>query len=96
MAARKRIWTPDIVRERIRTSMLLRRLTDHVVDPAKTPMSKTQVQAATFLLSRVVGIKADPQDINVNGNLTCVFRDPTDRPVQMNGYHRKPELRDGD
>jgi hypothetical protein len=32
----------------------------------------------------------------LNAALTCIFRDPTDRPAQMNGYHRKPEVRDGD
>ena len=72
--------------------MLLRRLTDHVVDPEKTPMSKTQVQAATFLLSRVVGQKTDAQDLNLHGNLTVLMDDPTQRPSGLNGhgYHRKP------
>ncbi len=92
MAARKRIWTPEIVRERIRTSMLLKRLQNHVDDPEKTPMTKTQVTAATFLLSRVVGQKNDTQDINMNGNVTVLMDDPTQRPAGLNGngYHRKP------
>jgi hypothetical protein len=90
MAARKRIWTPEIVRERIRTSMLLNRLHNHIVDPAKTPMTKTQVSAATFLLSRVVGQKTDAQDVNLNGNVTVLMDDPTQRPEGLNGYHRKP------
>jgi hypothetical protein len=33
---------------------------------------------------------------SLNVPLTCVFRDPTERPEQMNGYHRKPALHDGD
>lgn len=69
--------------------MLLKKLQDHVVDPEKHPFGITQLKAATFLLSRVVGQPTEPQDLNVNGNMTYVFRNPTDRPPQMtNGHHR--------
>lgn len=50
MAARKRTWTPEIVRERIRTSMLVRRLTKHVL--GQVEMSPTQVRAAEVLLKK--------------------------------------------
>lgn len=86
MARKKRLWTPQIVRERIRTSMLLNRLQNHVADPVKTKMKPTQLKAAMFLLSRVVGPPAEPQDLNVNGNMTYVFDDPTQRP---DGYQRQ-------
>jgi hypothetical protein len=52
MAARKRIWTPDIVRERIQASMLVKRLSDHV--SGKIEMSATQVRAAEILLRKAV------------------------------------------
>lgn len=92
MARKKRLWTPEIVRERIRTSMLLRRLQNHVDDPEKTPMTVTQLKAATFLLSRVVGTPNDPQDLNLNGNVTVLFDDPTIRPAS---YERKPQHLNG-
>jgi|SRR5579862_1011764 len=97
MARKKRLWTPEVVRERIRVGMLLRKLQDHVVDPKKHPFGITQLKAATFLLSRVVATPSEPQDLNINGNITAVFRDPTDRPAQTNGngYHRRPIERDG-
>jgi hypothetical protein len=95
MAARKRTWTPEVVRQRIKTSMLLKRLQDHVNDPEKSTMSITQLKAATFLLSRVVPAPTEPQDLNVNGNMTYVFRNPTERPPQMtNGHHRTQPERD--
>lgn len=55
MAARKNKGTvdkpwPDKVRDRIKTSMLLNRLEDHVV--GKVEMSPTQLQAATVLLKK--------------------------------------------
>ena len=50
MAARKRIWTPEIVRQRIRTSMLVSRLQRHV--DGKLEMTATQVTAALGLLRK--------------------------------------------
>jgi len=50
MAARKRTWTPDIVRERIRVSMLRHRLENHVL--GKCELSPTQVRAAEVLLKK--------------------------------------------
>lgn len=89
MARRKTLWTPEIVRQRIKTSQLLNRLHKQVFDSDAPPMTMVQLKAATFLLSRVVGTATDPQDLNINGNMTYVFRDPTHRPPQMtNGHHR--------
>jgi hypothetical protein len=39
MAARKQLWHPQIVRDRIRTSQLVNRLTDHVLGKVEmTPL----------------------------------------------------------
>ena len=48
--AQRGAWTPQKVRERIRVSMLVKRLTDHVV--GKVEMSPTQVTAAQTLLKK--------------------------------------------
>ncbi len=52
MAARKRDWTPDVVRQKIRTSMLINRLQNHVA--GRLEMSKTQIQAAGILLKKTL------------------------------------------
>jgi hypothetical protein len=52
MAARNRTWTPDVVRQKIRTSMLINRLQNHVA--GKLEMSKTQIQAAGILLRKTL------------------------------------------
>lgn len=49
---RKTIWTPEIVRSRIRTSQIARRLTDHVL--GQVEMSATQVTAALGLLRKTL------------------------------------------
>jgi len=48
--AQKGAWTPQKVRERIQTSMLVQRLTDHVL--GKVEMEKSQVTAALGLLKK--------------------------------------------
>lgn len=50
MAARKKLWHPDIVRQRIRVSQLLNRLNNHAA--GKCEMSQTQVRAAEILLKK--------------------------------------------
>lgn len=52
MPARKRNWTPEIVRQRIRTSMLVNRLTKHV--RGEVEMAPTQVTAALGLLKKAL------------------------------------------
>lgn len=52
MAARKTMWTPQIVRERIRTGVLMRRLTDHVL--GKVEMTPSQVTAGLGLLKKTL------------------------------------------
>ena len=52
MAARNRTWTPEVVRQKIRTSMLINRLQNHVA--GRLDMSKTQIQAAGILLRKTL------------------------------------------
>jgi len=53
MAARKQLWHPDEVRQKIQASQLINRLTDHVNSP--TPlMDSSQVTAAIKLLGKVL------------------------------------------
>lgn len=57
MAARKpvtsdRAWTPDKVRERIKTSLLINALTDHVLKG--TEMAPSRVTAGLGLLKKVI------------------------------------------
>lgn len=49
---RNRTWTPEVVRAKIRTSMLINRLQNHVA--GKLEMSKTQIQAAGILLRKTL------------------------------------------
>ncbi len=65
MAARKRNWTPDIVRERIRTSMIVNRLTKHVL--GKVEMKPSQVTAALGLLKKSI---PDLSAIQHSGEIT--------------------------
>lgn len=48
--AQRGAWTPQKVRDRIRVSMLVKRLTDHAV--GKVEMSPTQVKAVEVLLKK--------------------------------------------
>ncbi len=48
--AQRGAWTPSKVRERIQTSMLVRRLTDHAL--GKLELTKTQVTAIQILLRK--------------------------------------------
>lgn len=52
MAARKTLWTPDVVRARIQTGVLTQRLQDHVL--GKVELSPTQIRAADILLKKAI------------------------------------------
>lgn len=104
MAARLNRNHSELVLKRIQVSNLVTRLQKNALRQLKNPndpnevisMTQSEIDCAKFLIERTVAKAVLPQDLNVNGNLTCVFRDPTDRPIEMNGYHRKPALHDGD
>lgn len=53
MAARKQLWHPDEVRQKIQTSQLINRLTKHALSP-KPIMDASQVQAAKVLLAKAI------------------------------------------
>jgi hypothetical protein len=50
MARPKGIWTPDVVRERIRTTKLIQRLQNHAL--GEVEMSPTQIKATEILLKK--------------------------------------------
>lgn len=62
--AQRGAWTPDKVRERIKTSMLVKRLTDHALGVLE--LSKTQVMAIQILLRKSL---PDLTAIEHSGNL---------------------------
>ena len=110
MAARKqpkngRPWTPEKVRERIRLSMIVRRLDKQALDELQpqmrtvlndqgekvrklvpTTMSRAAMIAAIALIDRCIPKAEAPKDINLNGSITVIERDPSDRPK---GYQRR-------
>jgi hypothetical protein len=53
MAARKQLWHPDAVREKIQASQLINRLTKHALSDEPI-MDASQVTAATKLLNKVL------------------------------------------
>lgn len=61
--AQRGAWTPQKVRDRIRVSMLVKRLTDHVV--GKSEMSQTQLKAVEILLKKSL---PDLAAIELSGN----------------------------
>lgn len=66
MAAHKnRLWTPDTVRRRIRTGVLITKLKNHAL--GKCEMTQTQVAAAKILLAKIV---PDLRAIEHSGEVT--------------------------
>lgn len=69
-------WTPEKVRERIKTSVIADRLMKHVL--GQIEMSPTQISAALGLLRKVLPDLA-VTDLNIDGELRN--RDVTDKPL---------------
>lgn len=86
MATRKTIWTPDLVRARIRTSQLVNRLQKHV--DGKVKLSATQVRAAEVLLARTLPTLTQT-DLNVDGQLGTF--DISDKPVTADEWAAQAE-----
>jgi hypothetical protein len=86
MAARKTIWTPDLVRARIQTTQLVKRLQDHV--HGKVKLSSTQVRAAEVLLARTLPTLTQT-DLNVDGQLGTF--DISDKPVTADEWAAQAE-----
>lgn len=77
MAARKQLWHPEEVRQKIQASQLINRLMDHVNSP--TPlMDGSQVTAATKLLNKVLPDLSSTQLTGGDGGpVQFVIRDMT-------------------
>lgn len=54
MAARRQLWHPDEVRQKIQTSQLINRLTNHALSESGPIMDASQVKAAQILLAKAV------------------------------------------
>ena len=92
MAARiNKLTLHDRWREKIRTSMLINRLTNHVL--GRINMSKTQVAAAAILLKKVLPDIAAIEHTGANGEplaITRVYYSQDAAPLQL----QSPELPD--
>lgn len=64
MAARKQLWHPDEVRQKIQASQLINRLTDHALADAPI-MDASQVNAAKILLGKAI---PDLQSTTISGD----------------------------
>lgn len=58
----------ELVRRKIQVSQLIKRLQDHAF--GKTEMTKTQVQAASFLINKVTPNPPEQKDVKLTGELT--------------------------
>jgi hypothetical protein len=93
MAARKRNWTPEKVRERIRTSMLVRRLQKYALGEkeqgAAVDLSAGQLKAIEILLRKQL-----PDLTSVEHSGEIKNRDITDQPPTAEQweeqYSRRP------
>lgn len=54
MAVRKQLWHPDEVRQKIQTSQLINRLTNHALSDTGPIMDASQVKAAQILLGKAI------------------------------------------
>lgn len=68
MAARYRNWTPEVVKQRIKVGLLVKRLEDHA--HGLVEMSQSQVNAAKFLIERVVARAESPRQVDVTGHIS--------------------------
>jgi hypothetical protein len=89
MAARKRKGTkdepwPEQVRERLRGSMLVNRLTDHVL--GKCELQTTQVTAALGLLRKIL---PDLSAVDANVNATVKQRVVNAQPMAEDEWERR-------
>ena len=53
MAARKQLWHPDVVRQKIQTSQLINRLTQNALSDGEV-MTASQVNSAKILLAKAI------------------------------------------
>ena len=77
MAARKQLFHPDDVKDKIKTSQLINRLTDHALSE-KTLMDASQVAAAKALIAKTI---PDLKAVEHSGN--------ADKPIVTQHIERK-------
>ena len=94
MAARLNRHHSEKVLERIQLSNLVTRLQKNALRQLRNPndpkeivsMTEGEIRSACFLIERKLAKAEAPKDLNLNGNLTFLFDDPTQRP---DGYQRQ-------
>lgn len=69
MAARLNRNHAEAVRKKIQVSQLIKRLQDHAF--GNVEMTKTQVQAASFLINKVTPNPPEDKNVNVSGEVTA-------------------------
>lgn len=74
MAARNRTWTPEKVRQRIRTSMLVNRIEKHALDELETDMSATQLEAAKYLVDKLMPKATEAVDHKHSGKVEVTLK----------------------
>lgn len=81
----KGIWTPEIVKQRIRATKLMQRLQNHAFGTLKNSvngeevpaeMTDSQIKAAVFLLERLVPRAEAKKEVGLSGSLTTVVQWP--------------------
>lgn len=75
MAARKQLWQPESIRQKIRAGLLAKRLEDFAF--GRVTMEKSQVTAAVALLDRCVP-RLTATEMKLDGEMRV--RDTVDRP----------------
>lgn len=75
--AQRGAWTPDKVRQRIQTTMLIKRLEDHAL--GKIEMTATQITAAQTLLRKSL---ADLSQIEHTGEVTTHYVAELPKPAE--------------
>lgn len=76
MAVRKRLYHPDEVRQKIKTSQLVNRLTSHVLDNLE--LSATQVTAAIALIRKTMPDLSNVENLHVGDKRRPVYVLPAD------------------
>lgn len=81
MAARKQLWHPDEVRQKIQASQLINRLTNHI-NSDKPLMDSSQVTAAVKLLGKVLpDLSSVDGTMKHSGEITVASKEQRDAAV---------------
>ena len=76
MAVRKRLYHPDEVRQKIKTSQLVNRLTSHVLDDLV--LTPSQVTAAVALIRKTMPDLSNIENLHVGDKERPVYLLPVD------------------